>query len=196
MWLHSRDVEFAVSLLTNASSHGLCPDISTYKVMIPAVAKVGRIAEAFRLFYAALEDDHRPFQSLFAAIIKALCKAGRFADAFAFFGDMESKGHPPNRPVYVMLVKMCVRGGRFVEAANYLVEMSEAGFAPLLLFHLGPCKSLGNATGLLGSQVELGEDSMLPSEVLVDASTGPPLPLPLRWLMLYIFYDNYNICYM
>ncbi|CAO2202628.1 unnamed protein product [Urochloa humidicola] len=113
------DVQFAVALLADASARGLCLDISTYKVMLPAVAKAGLIEEAFRLF-----------PSLYAAIIKALCKAGRFADALAFFGDMKTKGHPPNRPVYVMLVKMCVRGGRFVEAANYLVEMSEAGFTP------------------------------------------------------------------
>uniref|UniRef100_A0A9I9DW29 Pentatricopeptide repeat-containing protein n=1 Tax=Cucumis melo TaxID=3656 RepID=A0A9I9DW29_CUCME len=110
---------------------GLCPDINTYKILIPATSKVGRIDEAFRLLNCCIEDGHVPFPSLYGPIIKGMCKRGQFDDAFCFFGDMKHKGHPPNRPVYTMLITMCGRGGRFVDAANYLMEMAELGLPPI-----------------------------------------------------------------
>lgn len=124
------DAEFGATLLHDASDRGMSPDISTYKILIPALAKQGHIESAFRLFYSSIEGGHQPLPSLYAAIIKALCKAGRFADAFGFFSDMKEKGRPQSRPVYTMLVKMCVRGGMYVEASNYLLEMTRLGLVP------------------------------------------------------------------
>jgi pentatricopeptide repeat protein len=90
---------------------GLSPDINTYKILIPAVSKAGKVDEAFRLLNDAVEYGHKPFPSLYAPVMKAMCRKGQFDDAFCFFSDMKAKGHPPNRPVYTMLITMCGRGG-------------------------------------------------------------------------------------
>ncbi|XP_050225618.1 pentatricopeptide repeat-containing protein At5g18390, mitochondrial [Mercurialis annua] len=125
------EVDFCVDVYYNLCKCGFAADINTYKILIPAVSKVGKIDVAFRLLNNSIEDGHKPFPGLYAAIIKGMCRKGLFDDAFCFFGEMKVKGHPPNRPVYTMLITMCGRGGKYVEAANYLFEMTEIGLTPI-----------------------------------------------------------------
>jgi|UniRef100_A0A2N9GKB8 pentatricopeptide repeat protein len=125
------EVDFCIDLYNSVCTLGLSPDINTYKIMIPAVSKAGKVDEAFRLLNDSVERGYRPFPGLYAPVMKAMCRNGQFDDVFCFFSDMKVKGHPPNRPVYTMLITMCGRGGRFVEAANYLVEMTEFGLTPI-----------------------------------------------------------------
>jgi pentatricopeptide repeat protein len=127
----STEVDFCIDLYNSVCALGLSPDINTYKIMIPAVSRAGKVDEAFRLLNDLVERGYRPFLELYAPVMKLMCKNGRFDDVFCFFSDMKVKGHPPNRPVYTMLITMCGRGGRFVEAANYLVEMTEFGLTPI-----------------------------------------------------------------
>ncbi|KAL2941232.1 hypothetical protein RDABS01_029582 [Bienertia sinuspersici] len=140
--LNAGYIENAKALVRKMSKEGFVPDIKTFnslleaicksgEIMIPIVAKLDKMDEAFRLLHCSIEQGHKPFPSLYAPILKALCKAGHFDDAFSFFSDMKIRGHPPNRPVYTMLIRMSARGGRFVEAANYLVEMTEMNLLPL-----------------------------------------------------------------
>ncbi|VFQ84647.1 unnamed protein product [Cuscuta campestris] len=127
----SDESDFCIGLFDDVCRVGLCPNVETYKIIISAASKLGRVEDAFRVFHRCVEEGTRPFPSLYAPILKALCRVGRFDDAFCFFGDVKAKGHPPNRPVYTMMIKMCCRGGRFVEAANYLAEMREANMLPM-----------------------------------------------------------------
>ena len=110
---------------------GLCADVNTNMISIPAVSKGFMIDEAFRLLCNLVEDGYKSFPSFYAPIIKGMLTRGQFDDAFCFFSEMEIKPHLPNRPVYAMFITMCGRGGRFVEAANYLVEMTEMGLTPI-----------------------------------------------------------------
>ncbi|KAK9201163.1 hypothetical protein WN944_016364 [Citrus x changshan-huyou] len=127
----SGEVEFCVEMYYSVCKLGLCADVNTNKISIPAVSKGFMIDEAFRLLCNLVEDGHKSFPSLYAPIIKGMLTRGQFDDAFCFFSEMKIKTHPPNRPVYAMFITMCGRGGRFVEAANYLVEMTEMGLTPI-----------------------------------------------------------------
>ncbi|KAM7250545.1 hypothetical protein ACFE04_022428 [Oxalis oulophora] len=127
----NEEIGFCVEMYHNVRRLGLCTDANTYKILIPALSKVGRIDEALIMLSNFTEEGHKPFPGLYAPIIKGMCRKGLFDDAFCFFSDMKVKGHPPNRPVYTMLITMCGRGGKFVEAANYLVEMTEFGLMPM-----------------------------------------------------------------
>lgn len=52
---------------------GLCADVNTNKISIPAVSKEFMIDEAFRLLCNLVEDGHKLFPSLYALLLLKGC---------------------------------------------------------------------------------------------------------------------------
>ncbi|KAJ0980838.1 hypothetical protein J5N97_009093 [Dioscorea zingiberensis] len=108
-------------------------DSSTYDLMIPSLAKSGRLDAAVRLFNqlkSRLPAGARPGFPIYAALVDSMGKAGRLDAAMALYQEMQSTGYKPSVTMYVSMIESMVKAGKLDAGMSLWDEMKTTGFRP------------------------------------------------------------------
>ncbi|PKA56071.1 Pentatricopeptide repeat-containing protein [Apostasia shenzhenica] len=109
-----------------------CPlDTSTYDLMIPALARSGRLDAALRLFQDLKSRiGDRPGFSIYSALVDSLGKSGRLDAAVGIYREMLSTGYKPSVTMYISMIESLVKAGKLDAGLSLWDEMKAAGFRP------------------------------------------------------------------
>ncbi|XP_074576029.1 pentatricopeptide repeat-containing protein At1g79490, mitochondrial-like [Curcuma longa] len=107
-------------------------DAPTYDLMLPALAKSGRLDAALRLFeeMKTKQGTERPALPIYAALVDCLGKAGRLEAAVGLYQEMQSVGYRPSVTMYVSIIESLVKAGKLDAGFKLWLEMKGYGFRP------------------------------------------------------------------
>ncbi|RRT81195.1 hypothetical protein B296_00016446 [Ensete ventricosum] len=122
----------AFEIYESMESSGCSLDASTYDLMVPALAKSGRLDAALRLFQEmkAKEGSGRPGLPIYAALVDSMGKAGRLDAAVGLYQELQSVGYRPSVTMYVSMIESLVRAGKLDAGLKLWDELKGAGFRP------------------------------------------------------------------
>lgn len=109
-----------------------CPlDSSTYDLMIPALARSGRLDSSLRLFQDSKSRiAARPGFPIYSALVDSMGKAGRLDAAVGLYREMLASGYKPSVTMYVSMIESLVKAGKLDAGLGLWDEMKAAGFRP------------------------------------------------------------------
>ncbi|KAG0492554.1 hypothetical protein HPP92_005952 [Vanilla planifolia] len=109
-----------------------CPlDSSTYELMIPALARSGRLDAALRLFQDSKSHSaSRPGFPIYSALVDSMGKAGRLDAAVGLYREMLATGYKPSVSMYVSMIESLVKAGKLDAGLALWEEMKAGGFRP------------------------------------------------------------------
>ncbi|EPS63181.1 hypothetical protein M569_11602, partial [Genlisea aurea] len=107
-----------------------CLDASSYDMMIPSLAKSGRLEASVKLFSEMKERGYRPTPVIFAALIDTMGKAGRLDTAMKLYMEMQGFGLRASGATLVSLIESYVKSGKLEAALRLWDDMKKAGFRP------------------------------------------------------------------
>ncbi|KAF0903601.1 hypothetical protein E2562_028015 [Oryza meyeriana var. granulata] len=162
-------LEEAKAFALRMTKEGLLPDVATFNSLAEALCSAGDVEFAVSLLADASSHGLCPDISTYKVMIPAVAKAGRIDKAFRLFYAALEDGHRPFPSLYAAIIKVLRKAGRFADAFVFFGDMKSKGHPP-------------------------NHPMYLPSEVPADASTGPPLPLPLRRLTVVLDLDETLVC--
>ncbi|RVW98610.1 Pentatricopeptide repeat-containing protein, mitochondrial [Vitis vinifera] len=120
----------AFEVYESMEAAGCLLDGSTYELMIPSLAKSGRLDAAFKLFQEMKEKNLRPSFLVFASLVDSMGKAGRLDTSMKVYMEMQGFGLRPSATMYVSLIESFVKAGKLETALRIWDEMKKAGFRP------------------------------------------------------------------
>ncbi|XP_038980445.1 pentatricopeptide repeat-containing protein At1g79490, mitochondrial isoform X2 [Phoenix dactylifera] len=111
---------------------GCSLDASTYDLMVPSLARSGRLDAALRLFEEMKTRDGggRPGFSIYLALVDSMGKAGRLDAAIGVYREMQMAGYKPSIMMYVSMIESLVKAGKLDAGVKIWDEMKAAGFRP------------------------------------------------------------------
>lgn len=109
---------------------GCLLDGSTYELMIPSLAKSGRLDAASKLFQEMKERKFQPGFSIFASLVDSMGKAGRLDTSMKIYMEMLGSGLRPSATMFVSLIDSYTKAGKLDTALRLWEEMKAAGFRP------------------------------------------------------------------
>ncbi|KAJ6825347.1 putative LRR receptor-like serine/threonine-protein kinase [Iris pallida] len=116
-----------------AASASCSLDASTYELMIPALAKSGRLDAALKLFQALKEEKDGPSPPgfpIYSALVDSMGKAGRLDAAVGLYREMQAAGYKPSAAMYVSMIESLVKAGKLDAGKGLWDEMKGFGFRP------------------------------------------------------------------
>nr|UPT49918.1 pentatricopeptide repeat protein AaPPR1374 [Agave angustifolia] len=109
-------------------------DSATYELMIPALAKSGRLDAALKLFgelkERSKESGTRPGFPIYGALVDSMGKAGRLDAAVGIYREMQAVGYKPSVTMYVSMIESLVKAGKLDVGRSMWDEMKGLGFRP------------------------------------------------------------------
>lgn len=156
-------------------SSGCSLDASTYDLMVPALAKSGRLDAALRLFQEmkAKEGSCRPGLPIYAALVDSMGKAGRLDAAVGLYQELQSVGYRPSVTMYVSMIESLVKAGKLDAGLKLWNEMKGAGFRP----------NFGSYTMMVESHARSGRLETAAS-IFADMERSGFLPTPSTYACL------------
>ncbi|KAI3987470.1 hypothetical protein MKX01_017168 [Papaver californicum] len=106
------------------------PYKDNHDLLIPSLAKSGRLDAAFKLFQVMKEKGFRPNCSIFSSLIDSMGKAGRLDTSMKVYMEMQGFGLRPASATYVSLIESFVKAGKLETALKLWDEMKKSGFRP------------------------------------------------------------------
>ncbi|OAY64808.1 Pentatricopeptide repeat-containing protein, mitochondrial [Ananas comosus] len=104
-------------------------DSTTYELMVPALAKSGRLEAALHLF-DEMKQKNRPAFTVYSALVDSMGKAGRLDAAMGLYREMQSSGYKPSNAMNVSIVEALVKAGKLDAGMKLWDEMRSIGFRP------------------------------------------------------------------
>ncbi|OMO63720.1 hypothetical protein CCACVL1_22332 [Corchorus capsularis] len=120
----------AFEIYESMQAAGCLLDGSTYELMIPSLAKSGRLDAAVKLFQEMKERKFWPSFSIFASLVDSMGKAGRLDTSMKMYTEMQSSGFRPSATMFVSLIESYAKAGKLDTALQLWSEMKSAGFRP------------------------------------------------------------------
>ncbi|KAB2601858.1 hypothetical protein D8674_002863 [Pyrus ussuriensis x Pyrus communis] len=148
-------------------------DGSTYELMVPNLAKSGRLDAAFKLFQEMKERNFKPSLNVFASLVDSMGKAGQLDTSMKLYMEMQGYGFRPSAPMYVSMIESYVKAGKLDAALRLWDEMKKAGFKP----------NFGLYTMIVESRAKSGKLDTAMS-TFTDVEKAGFLPTPLTYLCL------------
>ncbi|CAN1170334.1 Pentatricopeptide repeat-containing protein At1g79490, mitochondrial [Linum perenne] len=105
-------------------------DRSTYEMMIPSLAKSGRLDAAYQLYQHMNEKKIQPSFGIFSALVDSMGKAGRLDTSLKIYMEMQGSGLRPSSTMYVSLIESYTKAGKLDKALRLWDEMKLTGFRP------------------------------------------------------------------
>ncbi|KAF9626575.1 hypothetical protein IFM89_036090 [Coptis chinensis] len=78
-------------------------DVSTYELMIPCLAKSGRLDSALKFFQEMKEKGFRPNFPIFSSLVDSMGKAGRLDTSMKVYMEMQGFGLRPSATLFVSI---------------------------------------------------------------------------------------------
>ncbi|XP_078436778.1 pentatricopeptide repeat (PPR) superfamily protein [Wolffia australiana] len=108
-------------------------DAATFNLLVPALARSGRLDTAVKL-YGEMRSDaatrrHIAAQT-FASLVDSLAKSGRLELALRVFAEMQEDGHRPSAATLAALIESFVKAGKLDAAGELWEQMKGMGFRP------------------------------------------------------------------
>ncbi|MBA0600226.1 hypothetical protein Gorai_006421 [Gossypium raimondii] len=120
----------AFEIYESMQAAGCLLDGSTYELMIPSLAKSGRLDAASKLFQEMKERKFQPGFSIFASLVDSMGKAGRLDTSMKIYMEMLGSGLRPSATMFVSLIDSYAKAGKLDTALRLWEEMKAAGFRP------------------------------------------------------------------
>ncbi|KAH7679046.1 Smr domain-containing protein [Dioscorea alata] len=123
----------AFEIYESMEASGCSLDSSTYDLMIPSLAKSGRLDAALRLFNdlkSRRSAGPRPGFPIYAALIDSMGKAGRLDASVKLYQEMKLAGFKPSVTMYVSMIESMVKAGKLDAGMSLWDEMKIARFRP------------------------------------------------------------------
>jgi pentatricopeptide repeat protein len=108
-------------------------DSGTYELMIPALAKSGRLDSALKLFSdmkLKAENRSKPCFGIYSSLVDSTGKAGRLDAAMGLYREMQNLGHKPTNATNASIIEALVKAGKLDAGMNLWKEMKMVGFRP------------------------------------------------------------------
>ncbi|KAJ4763462.1 Pentatricopeptide repeat-containing protein [Rhynchospora pubera] len=108
-------------------------DSETYELMVPALAKSGRLDSALKLFGdMKLREDNksRPCFGIYSSLVDCLGKAGRLDAATGLYKEMQNLGYKPTNATNASIIEALVKAGKLDAGMELWEEMKRVGFRP------------------------------------------------------------------
>ncbi|KAH6769368.1 hypothetical protein C2S51_014704 [Perilla frutescens var. frutescens] len=128
--ISSDEFESALKLKSSSSSLGLCPDISTYSILVNGFCKKNAALAARHVLHEMLEAGFEPNVATFTTLINLFCEKGRLRDAYEVFDVMTKIGCKPTINTYNCLLKGLCYVGRVEEAYDFLGRIKKLSIKP------------------------------------------------------------------
>ncbi|KAF8406105.1 hypothetical protein HHK36_008185 [Tetracentron sinense] len=107
---------------------GFVPATNICNCFIRSYWKVGRLAEAMRLFEKMQDGRFRgPDVTTYMVMVNGLCNQGNVSKALCIFEEMQKNNISVNGALYEVIIKALCERGRLEEAHQYLNKMIENG---------------------------------------------------------------------
>ncbi|CAL5386081.1 unnamed protein product [Camellia sinensis] len=120
----------AFEIYENMEEAGCSLDGSTYELMIPSLAKSGRLDAALKLFQKMKENNFRPSFLIFSSLVDSMGEAGRLDTSMKVYMEMQGLGLRPSATMFVSLIESFIKAGKLETALRIWDEMKKAGLRP------------------------------------------------------------------
>ncbi|BAF15763.1 Os04g0612800 [Oryza sativa Japonica Group] len=122
----------AFEVLDEMSSSGCALDEGTYELVVPALARAGRIDAARKMFdeMRKREGIGRASAGMYGVLVDVLAKAGRLDAAMGMYREMVAVGHRASPAVSTAVVEGLVRAGKLDAGMELWEEMRRGGLRP------------------------------------------------------------------
>ncbi|KAF3325748.1 pentatricopeptide repeat-containing protein [Carex littledalei] len=127
--LHYKAFEIYESMHTSQCSL----DSETYELMIPALAKSGRLDSALKLFSdMKLKEDNKtkPCFGIYSSLVDSMGKAGRLDAAMGLYREMQNLGYKPTNATNASIIQALVKAGKLDAGMDIWEDMKRVGFRP------------------------------------------------------------------
>lgn len=114
----------------NENESGCVLDLETFELMVPALAKSGRIDSALQLFEEMKKKNKRVSPGVYSALVECLGKSGRLDAAVGMYREMLSVGYKSSATMYVSMIESLIKAGKLDAGRNLWEEMKSVGFRP------------------------------------------------------------------
>ncbi|KAK1325033.1 Pentatricopeptide repeat-containing protein [Acorus calamus] len=108
----------------------ISPEAEVYELMIPCLAKSGRLDAALKMFDEMKMRGVRPSLAVFTSMVDSLGKAGRLDASKRVYDEMGVHGYRPSVTMYASLIESFVKAGKLDSAMRVWDEMKSSGFRP------------------------------------------------------------------
>ncbi|XP_073004614.1 pentatricopeptide repeat-containing protein At1g79490, mitochondrial [Typha latifolia] len=105
-------------------------DESTYELMVPTLAKTGRIDAGVRLFNEMKRKGYKPGFGVFSTMVDSMGKAGRLDAAMGLYREMQAAGFKPSNAMNGAVIEALVKAGKLDSGVKLWDEMKNVGFRP------------------------------------------------------------------
>lgn len=106
-------------------------DGPTYELMIPNLAKSGRLDAASKLFQEMKARNLRPSYAIFASLVDSMGKAGRLDACMKIYSELKQDyKYRPSATMYVSMIESFVKAGKLETGMKLWDEMKKAGLRP------------------------------------------------------------------
>lgn len=164
----------AFEIYESMESSGCALDSSTYDLMIPALARSGRLDAALRLFQdSKSRTTARPGFPIYSALVDSMGKAGRLDAAVGLYREMLTVGYKPSVTMYVSMIESLVKAGKLDAGLSLWDEMKSCGFRP----------NFGLYTMMVEAQARSGRLD-LAATIFSDMEKAGYLPTPSTYASL------------
>ncbi|KAK8966158.1 Pentatricopeptide repeat-containing protein [Platanthera guangdongensis] len=165
----------AFEIYESMEACGCALDSSTYELMIPALARSGRLDAALRLFHdsKSRSGSSRPGFPIYSALVDSMGKAGRLDAAVGLYREMLTFGYKPSVTMYVSMIESLVKAGKLDAGLSLWDEMKSGGFRP----------NFGLYTMMIEAQARSGRLDLAAS-LFSDMEKAGYLPTPSTYASL------------
>ncbi|XP_042419243.1 pentatricopeptide repeat-containing protein At1g09900-like [Zingiber officinale] len=126
----SKDFDSAYKVILIMKKDGICPDVTTYSILITGLCSDGRIEEAWGVLDRMLEEKCQPTIRTFIPIVQGYCSEGKIKEAKRLMATMENVGCSPETMTYNILIHALCKASKFDEVEEILVESDCKGWRP------------------------------------------------------------------
>ncbi|KMZ71780.1 Pentatricopeptide repeat-containing protein, mitochondrial [Zostera marina] len=108
---------------------------ATYDLMIPSLARSGRLDAAVKLYHELRHGKGenapaKPSFQVYSSLVESLGKSGRLDQSLRMYDEMKEHGYRPSVAMYSSLIEAFVKAGKLDLGVGLWEEMRKCGFRP------------------------------------------------------------------
>ncbi|KAJ3693511.1 hypothetical protein LUZ60_008991 [Juncus effusus] len=123
----------AFEIYESMESSNCSLDSETYELMVPALAKSGRLDAALKLFNdLKLKNPtkNKPSFSVYSSLIDSMSKAGRLDSSLNLYKEMQNHGYKSSNSLSSSIIESLLKSGKLESAIEIWNQMRQSGFKP------------------------------------------------------------------
>ena len=121
----------AFEIFETMAESGSAVDAVTCNLLVPALARSGRLDAALKLYDEMRSTlRHQITSQTFSSLIDSLGKSGRLDLALKVYSEMKADGHRPSAATLASMISSFLKAGKLSAATELWDEMKALGFRP------------------------------------------------------------------